>query len=129
MLCTDPKRNQEILCVVEHPKDVIAIEKSRSFRGLYHVLHGAISPMNGIGPDELTVKALLKRLEDGVIKEVILATNPNVEGDATAIYLSRLLQPLLLKVTRLARGLPVGASLEYADEITLSKALEGRKEL
>jgi recombination protein RecR len=105
------------------------MEKSRGFRGYYHVLHGCISPMNGIGPDELTVRELLKRIAGGTVKEVILATNPNVEGDATALYLAKLIQPLGVRVTRLAHGLPVGASLEYADEITLSRALEGRREL
>ncbi len=128
-VCADPRRNPEMLCVVEQPRDVLAMEKSRGFRGLYHVLHGAISPMNGIGPDELTVRELLQRIAGGGVKEVILATNPNVEGDATALYLSKLIQPLGVRVTRLAHGLPVGASLEYADEITLSKALEGRREL
>jgi recombination protein RecR len=128
-VCADPRRNPEMLCVVEQPRDVLAMEKSRGFRGLYHVLHGSISPMNGIGPDELTVRDLLQRIAGGGVKEVILATNPNVEGDATALYLSKLIQPLSVRVTRLAHGLPVGASLEYADEITLSRALEGRREL
>jgi recombination protein RecR len=129
VICRDQKRNREILCVVEQPRDVIAIEKSRGFKGLYHVLHGAISPMAGIGPGELTVRELLERLAGNKIKEVILATNPNIEGDATALYLVRLIKPSGIRVTRIAHGLPVGASLEYADEITLSKALEGRKEL
>ncbi|GBF34382.1 recombination protein RecR [Desulfocucumis palustris] len=128
-VCADPRRTPGVICVVEQPRDVLAMEKSRSFKGLYHVLHGSLSPMNGIGPDELTVRELLKRIGEGKVKEVILATNPNVEGDATALYLSRLIQPLNVRVTRLAHGLPVGASLEYADEITLSKALEGRREL
>ncbi len=128
-VCADPRRNPGIICVVEQPRDVLAMEKSRSFKGLYHVLHGSISPMNGIGPDELTVRELLKRIGEGKVKEVILATNSNVEGDATALYLSRLIQPLNVRVTRIAHGLPVGASLEYADEITLSRALEGRREI
>lgn len=128
-VCRDPGRNREVLCVVEQPRDVMAMEKSRGFRGLYHVLHGAISPMSGIGPAELTVRKLLERLAAGPIKEVILATNPNVEGDATALYLARLIKPSGIKVTRIAHGLPVGASLEYADEMTLAKALEGRQEL
>ncbi|MHB8157266.1 MAG: recombination mediator RecR [Desulfocucumaceae bacterium] len=128
-VCRDTRRSREIICVVEQPRDVIAIEKSRSFRGLYHVLHGAISPMGGIGPGDLTVRDLLERLARKNIGEVILATNPNVEGDATALYLARLIKPSGIRVTRLAHGLPVGASLEYADEMTLSKALEGRQEL
>jgi len=128
-ICRDHRRNREILCVVEQPRDVIAMEKSRGFKGLYHVLHGAISPMGGIGPGDLTVRDLLERLAGKNIGEVILATNPNVEGDATALYLARLIKPAGIKVTRLAHGLPVGASLEYADEMTLSKALEGRQEI
>lgn len=128
-ICADPRREPGVLCVVEQPRDVLAMEKARGFKGLYHVLHGAISPMNGVGPDELTVRELLKRLGDGQVREVIMATNPNVEGDATALYLARLVKPLGVKVTRIAHGLPVGASLEYADEITLSKSLEGRREL
>lgn len=128
-VCQDPRRSRELLCVVEQPRDVVAIEKSRGYRGLYHVLHGAISPMSGVGPAELTIRELLERLAGNDIKEVILATNPNVEGDATALYLSRLIKPSGVRVTRLAHGLPVGASLEYADEITLSKALEGRQVL
>lgn len=128
-ICADPRREPGLLCVVEQPRDVLAMEKARGFKGFYHVLHGAISPMNGVGPDELTVRELLKRLGDGQVREVILATNPNVEGDATALYLAKLIKPAGVKVTRLAHGLPVGASLEYADEITLSKSLEGRREL
>ncbi|MFZ5597177.1 MAG: recombination mediator RecR [Bacillota bacterium] len=128
-ICSDPGRNAGVLCVVEQPRDVLAMEKARGFRGLYHVLHGAISPMGGIGPGDLTVRELLRRLGDKNISEVILATNPNVEGDATALYLARLIKPSGVKVTRLAHGLPVGASLEYADEMTLSKALEGRREM
>jgi recombination protein RecR len=128
-ICQDARRNREILCVVEQPRDVMAMEKSRGFRGLYHVLHGAISPMSGVGPGDLTVRELMERLARSSVKEVILATNPNVEGDATALYLARLIKPSGIRVTRLAHGLPVGASLEYADEITLSKALEGRQDL
>lgn len=128
-ICADPRRDSGVLCVVELPRDVLAMEKARSYKGFYHVLHGAVSPMNGIGPDELTVRELLKRLGDGKVREVILATNPNVEGDATALYLARLIKPLGVKVTRIAHGLPVGASLEYADEITLSRSLEGRREM
>ncbi|MFZ5634195.1 MAG: recombination mediator RecR [Bacillota bacterium] len=128
-VCRDPRRNREVLCVVEQPRDVIAIEKTRGFRGLYHVLHGAISPMSGIGPGELTVRELLERIARNNVREVILATNPNVEGDATALYLARLIKPSGVRVTRLAHGLPVGASLEYADEMTLSKALEGRQDV
>ena len=128
-ICRDSRRDREILCVVELPRDVIAMEKTRGFRGLYHVLHGAISPMSGIGPGELTVRDLLERLARNNIREVILATNPNVEGDATALYLARLIKPSGISVTRLAHGLPVGASLEYADELTLARALEGRQKL
>ncbi len=125
--CTDSGRDRSLICVVEQPQDVIAFEKTREFKGLYHVLHGAISPMDGIGPEELKIKELLARL-DGVA-ETIIATNPNVEGEATALYLARLLKPLGVKVTRIARGLPMGGDLEYADELTLLKALEGRREL
>ncbi|MHB8916800.1 MAG: recombination mediator RecR [Desulfocucumaceae bacterium] len=128
-ICRDSRRDREILCVVELPRDVIAMEKTRGFRGLYHVLHGAISPMSGTGPGELTVRDLLERLARNNIREVILATNPNVEGDATALYLARLIKPSGISVTRLAHGLPVGASLEYADELTLARALEGRQTL
>ena len=128
-ICQDPRRSGEVICVVEQPRDIMAMEKTRGFRGLYHVLHGSISPMSGIGPGELTVRELLERLTRGNVREVILATNPNVEGDATALYLARLIRPAGIRVTRLAHGLPVGASLEYADEMTLAKALEGRKEL
>lgn len=128
-ICGDQNRSGEIICVVEQPRDVLALEKTRWFKGLYHVLHGAISPMNDIGPAHLTIKELLQRLGGKSIQEIILATNPNVEGDATALYLVRLLKPLGIKVTRPAHGLPVGASLEYADELTLSMALEGRKEM
>jgi recombination protein RecR len=115
--------------VVQDPKDVIAMEKMKEFNGLYHVLHGAISPMDGIGPEDINIPDLLKRLQDETVEEVILATNPNIEGEATAMYISRLLKPSGIKVTRIAHGLPVGGDLEYADEVTLSKALEGRREL
>lgn len=128
-LCSDQRRNRELLCVVEEPKDVVAMEKVRNFKGLYHVLHGTISPRDNIGPDDLTMKQLLVRLQDGQIKEVILATNPNIEGDATALYLARLIKSQGVKVTRLAHGLPAGASVEYADEVTLTRALEGRREI
>ena len=126
-VCRDPRRDPAVLCVVEESKDVVAIERTREFRGRYHVLGGAISPIEGIGPDELRVKELMKRLADGVVTEVILATDPNLEGEATATYLTRLLRPLGLRVTRLASGLPVGGDLEYADEITLGRAFEGRR--
>lgn len=124
-ICSSPKRDRALICVVEEPNDVLALEKTNEFRGLYHVLGGALSPLDGIGPDELKVKELLGRVTGGV-SEVILAMNPNVEGEATTIYLSRLLKPLGVKVTRIARGLPVGGDLEFADEATLTRALEGR---
>ena len=126
-ICSNPARDKSIVCVVEDPRDVMAIERTHEFEGTYHVLHGAISPMGGIGPDQLTIKQLLARL-DGV-SEVIMATNPTVEGEATAMYISRLLKPLGIKTTRLAYGVPVGADLEYADEVTLSRAMEGRREI
>lgn len=129
LICADPTRDGSVLCVVEEANDLWAIEKTATFKGRYHVLGGALSPLEGRGPDQLTAKALLQRLEGGEIKEVILATNPNVEGEATAMYLSRLLKPLAVRVTRIARGLPMGSDLEYADEVTLSKALEGRRDL
>jgi recombination protein RecR len=125
-LCSDPTRDRKTLCVVEEPKDVIALEKTREFHGLYHVLHGAMSPLDGIGPEELHIRELLNRINEGEFQEVILACNPNIEGEATALYLARLLKPLGLQVTRLARGLPIGGDLEYIDEVTLGKALEGR---
>jgi recombination protein RecR len=128
LICKDINRDKQYICVVQEPRDVIAMERTREFNGLYHVLRGAISPLEGIGPDEIRIKELLARLNEN-IKEVILATNPNVEGEATAMYISRLLKPLGIKVTRLAHGIPVGGDLEYADEVTLSKALEGRREL
>lgn len=128
-ICSNAKRNQETICVVEDVKDVIAMERTHEFNGLYHVLHGSISPMNGIGPDDIKIKELLSRLQGESVKEVILATNPRVEGEATAMYLSKLIKPLGIKVTRIARGIPVGGDLEYTDEITLMQALEGRMEL
>ena len=128
-ICKNDKRDRSLICVVEDPKDVMAIERTNEYRGLYHVLHGAISPMNGVGPDELTIKELLQRLNDNTVKEVIMATNPTVEGEATAMYISKLLKPLGVSVSRLAYGIPVGADLEYADEVTLSRALEGRTQL
>ncbi|MFT9057737.1 MAG: recombination mediator RecR [Ethanoligenens sp.] len=127
-ICGNPSRDHATICVVEDPRDVVAFERTRDYNGLYHVLHGVISQMDGIGPDQLHVKELLGRVADGV-KEVILATNPDVEGEATALYISRLIKPLGVKVTRIAYGIPVGGELEYADEITLSRALEGRSEI
>ena len=128
-ICANPKRDNSIICVVEDVRDVIAMEKTHEFKGVYHVLHGSISPMNGVGPDDIKIKELLARLMDGQVKEVILATNPRVEGEATAMYLSKLIKPLGVTVTRIAHGIPVGGDLEYTDEITLTKALEGRREL
>ena len=128
-ICDDADRDRSLLCVVESPKDVVVFERSRGFHGLYHVLHGLISPMDGIGPDQLTVKELLHRMQEGEIKEVIMATNPTVEGEATAMYLSKLLKPLNVNVSRLAYGIPVGGELEYADEMTISKAIENRNPL
>ena len=128
-ICSDRGRDRSVICVVEDPKDVIAFERTREYTGLYHVLHGAISPLDGIGPDKLHIKELMTRLSNDEIKEVIMATNPTVEGEATASYLSRLIRPMGIKVTRLAYGIPVGGDLEYADEITLSRALEGRNEI
>lgn len=127
LICSDKSRDSSILVVVEDPLDVLALEKS-GFKGVYHVLHGVISPLENIGPEELKIRELLPRLKDGVIKEIILATNPTMEGEATAMYISRLLTPLGIKITRIARGLPVGGDLEYADETTLNRAMEGRKE-
>ena len=126
-ICRDPRRDPAIICVVEEPKDVVAIERTREFRGRYHVLGGAISPIEGVGPDDLRVRELMGRLADGTITELILATDPNLEGEATATYLARLVKPMGLRVTRLASGLPVGGDLEYADEITLGRAFEGRR--
>ena len=128
-VCADPRRTSTEICVVEEPRDIVAVEKTQEFRGRYHVLHGAISPIEGVGPDQLRVKELLARLEPEGVTEVILCTNPNIEGEATAMYLARLLRPLGLRVTRIASGLPVGGDLEYADELTLGRALEGRREV
>ena len=128
-ICIDPKRDNTVLCVVEEPKDVVAIERTREFRGRYHVLGGSINPIEGIGPDDLRIRELLGRLSDGSIVEVILATDPNLEGEATATYLARTIQPLGVTVSRLASGLPVGGDLEYADEVTLGRAFEGRRTL
>ena len=128
-ICSDTARRQDVICVVESPRDVAAMERIREFNGLYHVLHGVISPMEGVGPEDIRLAELLKRLSDERVKELILATNPNIEGEATAMYISRLVRPFGIKVTRIAHGLPVGGDLEYADEVTLSKALEGRREL
>lgn len=127
--CTSPDRQQGLICVVEEPANVTAIEKTREFRGVYHVLMGALSPLQGIGPDDLKIRSLLARVERGGVQEIILATNPNVEGEATAIYLAKLLKPLGLRVTRIAMGVPVGSDLEYADEVTMHKAMEGRREV
>ena len=128
-ICSSQKRDKQTICVVEDVKDIAAMEKTHEFKGVYHVLHGSISPMNGIGPEDIKIKELLERLEDIDIKEIIIATNPRVEGEATAIYISKLIKPLGIKVTRIAHGIPVGGDLEYTDEVTLSKALEGRREL
>ncbi len=128
-ICSNPKRDGSIICVVEDVRDVIAMERTHEFGGVYHVLHGSISPMNGIGPDDIKIKELLSRTMNGDVKEVILATNPRVEGEATSMYISKLLKPLGIKTTRIARGIPVGGDLEYTDEITLTKALEGRSEI
>ena len=128
-LCSGASRDKTAICVVQDPRDVVAMERMREFKGLYHVLHGAISPMEGIGPEDIKIKELLRRLGSGDIKEVILATNPNIEGEATAMYISKLIKPLGIKVTRIAHGIPVGGDLEYADGVTLAKALEGRREL
>jgi recombination protein RecR len=127
--CTDASRDHRVLCVVEQPENVSAVEKTRDFKGLYHVLMGALSPLHGIGPDDLKIKDLLTRVGQGRIEEVILATNPNVEGEATAIYLAKLLKPLGVRVTRIAMGVPVGSDLDYADEVTMQRAMEGRREL
>lgn len=128
-ICSNPKRDESVICVVENVKDVIAMEKTHEYRGMYHVLHGAISPMNNIGAADIKIKELLSRLSDDTVKEIIIATNPTVEGEATAMYISRLIKPIGIKVTRIAHGIPVGGDLEYTDEITLIKALEGRREI
>lgn len=128
-ICESDIRDKSVICVVEEPKDVLAMERTREYKGTYHVLQGAISPMEGIGPDDIRIKELLGRLQDSRVTEVVLATNPNVEGEATAMYIARLIKPLGIKVTRIAHGLPVGGDLEYADEVTLARALEGRREL
>jgi len=127
-ICSSPKRDGSVICVVEDVRDIMAMERTHEFKGVYHVLHGTISPMNGIGPEDIKIKELLNRIGSGDIKEIIIATNPRVEGEATAIYLSKIIKPLGIKVTRIAHGIPVGGDLEYTDEITLSKALEGRRE-
>jgi len=126
MICSDKTRDNSVICIVQEPKDIIAIERTREYHGLYHVLNGAISPMEGIGPEELKLRELILRLNDEDITEIILATNPNIEGEATAIYISKLIKSIGIKVTRIAHGLPVGGDLDYADEVTLTKALEGR---
>jgi recombination protein RecR len=128
-ICSDPRRDSRALCVVEEPNDLLAIERTGEFRGRYHVLLGALSPLDGIGPEDLKVRELLHRLERESVEEIILATNPSVEGEATALYLAKLLRPFAVRITRIARGLPVGGDLEYADEVTLSKAIEGRREM
>ena len=128
-ICSDKNRDNSVICVVESPRDVVAFERTKEFNGVYHILHGTISPLNGVGPEQICIKELLNRLKDNSVKEVIMAANPTVEGEATAIYISKLIHPFGVKVTRLAYGVPVGATLEYADEVTLSKALEGRKEI
>lgn len=128
-ICSSPRRDHGLICVVEDVRDILAMERTNEFKGVYHVLHGSISPMNGVGPEDIKIKELLQRLEANDTKEIILATNPRVEGEATAIYLSKLIKPFGIKCTRIAHGIPVGGDLEYTDEITLSKALEGRREL
>ena len=128
-ICSDKSRDVSVICVVQEPKDLVAMERTREFNGHYHVLNGAISPMDGLGPDDIRIAELVRRLGDDTVQELILATNPNIEGEATAMYLSRLVKPFGIKVTRIAHGLPVGGDLEYADEVTISKALEGRREL
>ena len=129
VICSDESRDRSIICVVESPKDVVAMEKIREYRGYYHVLHGAISPMDGVGPDDINLKSLIVRLQNEEVKELVIATNPNIEGEATAMYIARLIKPSGIRVTRIAHGIPVGGGLEYADEVTLLKAMEGRREL
>ena len=128
-ICSDPARRDDVICVVESPRDVMAMERIKEFNGLYHVLHGVISPMEGIGPEDINLKSLIQRLKANDVKELIIATNPNIEGEATAMYIARLIKPAGIKVTRIAHGIPVGGDLEYADEVTLLKSLEGRREL
>lgn len=128
-VCESRQRDKSVICVVEQPRDVAAMERMRDFKGLYHVLHGVLSPLEGIGPDEIKIRELVARLYSGEVKEIIVATNPNVEGEATAMYIAKLLKPIGVKVTRIAHGLPIGGDLEYADEVTLSKALENRREI
>jgi recombination protein RecR len=128
-ICADPRRDTSVICVVEEPRDIVSVERTGEFKGRYHVLQGAISPIDGVGPDQLRIRELLARLDDEGIAEIILCTNPNLEGEATAMYLSRLIKPLGVRVTRIASGLPVGGDLEYADELTLGRALEGRREV
>jgi recombination protein RecR len=129
IICSDASRITDVICVVESPRDVMAMERIRDFNGLYHVLHGVISPMEGVGPEDINLKSLITRLQQSDVKELIVATNPNIEGEATAMYIARLIKPAGIKVTRIAHGLPVGGDLEYADEVTLLKAVEGRREL
>lgn len=128
-ICSNPRRDSSILCIMDKPKDVVALEKTREYFGMYHVLHGSISPMDGIGPDDLKIKELIQRIANGNFKEVIMANNPSIEGEATAMYISKLIKPFGVKVSRIAYGIPVGGDLEYADQITLAKALEGRREI
>ncbi len=128
-VCTDPRRDRSVVCVVEEPSDVLAIERSHGFKGLYHVLHGAISPLDGRGPEQLKIAELIRRLHEGDVKEVVVATNPTVEGEATAVYLARLIKPLGIAVSRIAHGIPVGGNLEYADQVTLGRAIEGRRQM
>ena len=128
-ICVDQRRDHSLICVVEEPRDIVAVEKTHEYRGYYHVLQGAINPIDGIGPDQLRIRELLQRLQEGDVEEVILCTNPNIEGEATAMYLAKLIEPLGIPVTRIASGLPVGGDLEYADELTLGRAIEGRREI
>jgi recombination protein RecR len=128
-ICSDPARDRSLICVVETPYNVVGVERTREFHGLYHVLHGALSPIQGIGPDQLKLKNLIGRLKDGSVREIIVATNPNVEGEATAVYLSKLIKPLGVRVSRIAMGIPVGSELDFADEVTMVKAMEGRREI
>ena len=128
-ICADQRRDRSLICVVEEPRDIVAVEKTHEYRGYYHVLQGAINPIDGIGPDQLRIRELLQRLQEGAVEEVILCTNPNIEGEATAMYLAKLIEPLEIPVTRIASGLPVGGDLEYADELTLGRAIEGRREM